>query len=77
MRQAAMRQQIAQMQMARAQQLVAERQAGLAKRQANAEKTRLATAERREQARQRLAAQNGLQRPTPASAPAPAQLARR
>ena len=55
----AIRQQLAQQQVRRAQQKHAERQATLAKRQYNAEKSRLATAERRERVRQLIAAQNG------------------
>ena len=56
---AARQRQLMQLQLLFAQQRAAERQANLAKRQYNAERTRAATAARRERVRQFIAAQNG------------------
>lgn len=77
MQAAAIRQQLAQMQMLRAQQKAADRQVSLAKRQKNAERTRLAKAEARERTRQQLAAQSGIPRPASPATPPQTQLARR
>lgn len=80
MRAAAIQQQMAQMQLVRAQQVAAEREANLAKRQKNAERTRLATLERRERTRQTLAAQSGSSRssyPAGRDAPSVMQFVRR